>query len=261
MNKTLIIIIACILNILGIIVFVMNMIEMYENPKKEYIYIINNNKIKKINVENELELENLEKPVIYVQGSVHGNEPAGSKVSMKILNEIRQNRFNKYKGTIIIFPYPNIEGIKLNQRFVPELLPYDINRSFTNSNTRMIPNKIMKIVRNSDFIIDLHEGWGYHLEDKGSVGSTLGPTTKYSTKLSIEIIDQLNKNIKEEYKKFSMNNSDDCSITTTLRCYSSKLNKHYILVETTGQNNKQPINIRVDQMYTIITHVFDNFLY
>jgi hypothetical protein len=234
----------------------LNKIDFFSNIQKiQYIHIVNNNIIKDIDINDNLELKlnNLKKPVVYIQGSIHGNEPSGTDTCNKILNDIKNNNFIKFKGTIIIFPYPNILGYTLGIRWALKDFNLDINRNFVDKGKCKISKKIIETANKSDFIIDLHEGYSYHLKNKNSIGSTLSVNTDRSKEFAGKIINKLNDNININYKKFSLNNPDPCFIDSALRCYFK--NKDYILVETTGQNNIQPIEIRVNQMYLIITNV------
>lgn len=223
---------------------------------EQYIYIIKkNNYIKKMNIKNDLYryIGNLEKPVTYIQGSVHGNEPSGSNTCLQLLKD----DFKVSKGTVVIFPFPNVFGYKMNLRRQFDFYP-DINRNFLNNGKCFISRKIIDIVKNSDFIVDLHEGWGYYRMNYKSIGSSLSTTTKFSNDLSHNIVNNLNKIIKEKNKNFSVNDRfTECRIKGSLRCFLNKLNKNYILVETTGQNNIQPLNIRVNQMKFIVKEVIN----
>jgi hypothetical protein len=234
-------------------IFNKNIVDLFNS---KYIYIIQNNKFTKINLDNINEkLKIIEKPVVYIQGSVHGNEPAGTEACKILLNFYK---FNKIKrGTVIIFPIPNPIGLLLNIR--NNIISYnkDINRNFINNGLCKISQKIITIVKKSDFIIDLHEGWGFYLLNNNSIGSTLTPTSKIMKKYSHIIVNNINKYIKNDYKKFVVLNEDDCNIHSSLRCLSYNLKKKYLLVETTGQNNIQPLNIRVNQMISIVNNLLN----
>lgn len=219
-----------------------------------FIFIITkDNNLQKININNNLKniLKNLKHPITYIQGSVHGNEPAGTHACLELL----KNKIKFKKGTIIIFPRPNPFGLFFNTRYQFNFNA-DINRNFINNGKCFVSKKIIEIVKISDFIVDSHEGYGYYNEDNDSIGSSLSPTTDLSEELSNNIVDGLNKNIKETKKKFSVNyRFETCDIKSSLRCFCDKLDKDYILIETTGQRNIQPLDLRVKQMIFIMNKV------
>lgn len=228
-----------------------NIIDLFDS---KYIYIIQTNKFNKIKLDNINEsLKIMEKPVVYIQGSVHGNEPAGTETCKILINFYKLNKIKK--GTLIIFPIPNPIGLLLNIR--NNIISYnmDINRNFINNGLCKISKKIITIVEKSDYIIDLHEGWGFYLLNNNSIGSTLNPTSKIMKKYSHIIVNNINQNIKDDYKKFVVLNEDDCNIHSSLRCLSYNLKKKYLLVETTGQYNIQPLHLRVNQMIMIVNNL------
>ena len=48
-------------------------------------------------------------------------------------------------------------------------------------------------------------------------------------------------------------------IINSLRDYANEKNKAYMLIETSGQNNIQPLDIRVSQNITIITYILKKY--
>lgn len=159
---------------------------------------------------------------------------------------------------MIIIPEANKSGGHVGLRWLMHnwLFP-DLNRNYTDQGKEEISKKIIQYVNKSDFIVDFHEGWGFRNINKKSLGTTISYTTENSKLLALEIIDKLNDDIKEDYKKFSLNEDKDELLT--LRNYAYRHNKDYILVETTGQNNIQKIETRVNQNMTIIQNVLLNY--
>lgn len=169
----------------------------------------------------------------------------------------------------------NYCALKLNIRSLP--IFGDFNRKYPDNIDKITNNKIAKKIidfaNSSDFIIDFHEGWGYHRQNPQSIGSTLTTTnTELSQNLSFLIVQKLNKTIKDEYKKFKVltNNTSKIKedpyiygkndhIKGTLLYYETIMNKNYILVETTGQNNIQPLKIRTQQVDFIIDNILTYF--
>ncbi len=50
-------------------------------------------------------------------------------------------------------------------------------------------------------------------------------------------------------------------ILGSLNYYANQLDKDYLLIETTGQNNIQPIDIRVDQVIFFVLEILKNFIW
>jgi len=66
------------------------------------------------------------------------------------------------------------------------------------------------------------------------------------------MVDDLNKIISDPKKQFTMLERSNCDIQSSLRCAMSKRNIPYILIETSGQQDIQPLDIRVSQVYSCI---------
>lgn len=219
-------------------------------------------------------------PTILIVGGTHGNEPAGSNAIQELINSLTTNEKILKNGKLILVPKVNNCGILTNSRFIP--LVWDLNRKYPKKlnkegykqyDNKNINDVICSLVDESDFILDFHEGWSYRSKNKSSVGSTLTPTNRpMPTNLSIKIVELLNKDITDIEKKFMImtdeidlvNNNPilfakNEEIKGTLRYFCSLLNKEYILVETTGQNNIQPMHTRLEQCRIIMDTIFSHF--
>jgi predicted deacylase len=193
-------------------------------------------------------------PTVLIVGSTHGNEPAGT---VTIENIISKNYFNLKKGKLLLVPRPNKIGYLCNMRYMPHrIINCDLNRNYPKELGELpkdpISSKICKLADNSDFIIDLHEGWGFHRIQPNSLGSGIYPgDTHNSITLSYQIVKQINTKINDPNKKFVVGLNSHPELTS-LRSYCNMVYRDYILVETTGQNDIQPIQIRTNQMLTLI---------
>ncbi len=225
-------------------------------------YIINN-KDNKTGVKTDVK-------TILLLGTIHGNEPAGSIA----LNEfIKESKVNNYNIKFIVVPTVNRCGKMLCMR---NNILFDLNRQFYKNTFFNINNKIINLINQADFILDFHEGYDYHISYKNSIGSTLSPSnTEESYIVAKKILDNLNKKISDNNKLFMILTnkknlissqpdiySDASIVPNSLDYYinNSHFNKkNYILVETTGINNKQPLNIRVNQIKEIINTVIEYY--
>lgn len=181
---------------------------------------------------------------------VHGNEPAGCYTLVKLL---KKEYFNKKNMFIRIIPIVNSYGIKNNIRYQNNIIYPDINRNFTkNGGIENVSKQMVNLTKNFDIIIDFHEAWGFYKDNNGSIGSTI---TTNMTELGNIIVNKLNENITDNRKKFTLLNRS-CRIKSSFGCYNK--NKKYMLVETAGQNNIQPIKLRMKQILIIINCIFNN---
>jgi predicted deacylase len=232
-------------SILIIIICIISLMYIYQSPK-----------IVVITSRPDLEIE---KPIMLVVGGTHGNEPAGAEAAYQFIDNVKSTGLKK--GTLIVIPNANKWGLKFNLRYLPaELMSFsilgksDLNRSYSyngeESRTR-ISKKIQELVLLSDWVIDLHEGYDFHQINNNSMGSGIYPgNTSESHAIVPSLLESVNEIIPvKEHKFVSREWSDE---NGTLRMYCNNNNKNYILVETTGQNDIQPLNIRVDQHLRIL---------
>ena len=189
-------------------------------------------------------------PTVLMVGGTHGNEPAGT---------VWIEYFMKHhplitSGKIIMIPRLNKLGLLLNQRQVFHNIRYtDLNRNYPikdgEEGKDMINKEMVRLIKHTDFIIDFHEGWGFNRIDNISMASGLYPSgTKKSIKIANELLESINQTIKDPKKHFIIDHVENSDLTlNTLRNHANYKNKNYILVETSGQNDIQPIELRVNQ--------------
>lgn len=196
-------------------------------------------------------------PNLLIIAGTHGNEPAGRIV----VEDWLKNYKSINKGKIYVIPRSNKSGSMIGLRFMlHNLLFPDLNRNYTDHGREPVSQKIIEIINNNhiDFILDFHEGWGFHKKNKRSIGSTLSATTPFSKEISLNLVESLNKQISQEDKQFVLNEQTDNLLT--LRNFAKRKKIDYILIETTGQNGIQPIDIRKKQVAHILDYVL-NILY
>jgi len=181
--------------------------------------------------------------------NTHGNEPSG-KYALDNLKLILDKRPIK-SGKITIINNLNKCGYYINNRYYSNIgKNYDLNRLY--GKNFIVNKQVEKLVKDSNIIIDFHEGWGFIGKDKNSIGSSF-TFYNFNKKTKKDLLTKINNNISIDYKKFK--ESVRKTIPHSLRDYISKSNKKYILVETTGQNNIQPLSIRVNQCITVISYI------
>jgi predicted deacylase len=196
-------------------------------------------------------------PTILIIGATHGNEPAGYYGIKEYMNKLNRQELALKNGKIIFIPFVNYCGLQLNNRNHNTV--GDINRLYKDIENNNIINKlIINFSKISDFIIDFHEGYDYANKSDDTLGSTITPSeTDTSLKVANIVVNNLNKIINIDYKKFKINHNK--KIKGTFRDFADINKFNYILVETTGQYDVQPINIRTEQCINIINSVLENY--
>ncbi len=204
-------------------------------------------------------------------GGVHGNEPSGSLGLIGLKTQLDEKKIDLKKTRIILMPYVNKCGLVMNLRNL--LFFTDINRNFIDNTTSRINIKILeyvKMIKASDLIIDIHEGYDFHRINNNSIGSTLFASTPFASNILEIIYTVLNASITDENKKFKIltyNTITDTQkyspmqiINGTLDYYTYNKNINYILIEITGQNNAHPIQERIKQLGLIFGVIQTSFI-
>jgi hypothetical protein len=192
-----------------------------------------------------------------VIASVHGNEPAGGLLLEQL---IPTGWFTNIKtGSVRIIATPNPIGMQYGIR--SRLTRGDLNRSFYAGTTDPDAIAIRKFFEPCDVVIDFHEGWGFHQLQPESLGSTVMANSPWSHEIAQTIVKDLNNSAVMKplgYKKqfVVMPWQQACDIKTTFACDRARLNQHHILVETSGQNNVQPLHIRQQQIIILLQSLF-----
>ena len=186
-------------------------------------------------------------------GTTHGNEPAGYHALMDFLSKNPKIT----KGKITIIPELNRCGRLCNFRNNP-FGDYDINRNYVPRKIGTPLNQqVINIIKDADWVVDNHEGWGFHNLNQNSVGSGIYPgNTQKAKNLALQLTNTINKTLPNDYHQFSSFNLE--AVTGSLRDYCNIKNKHYILIETSGINDIQPLKLRVDQQELLINEIINN---
>lgn len=188
------------------------------------------------------------KNILLVAGT-HGNEPAGVYALNRLTNYLKNDPSLVKSGKITIINNMNKCGYYIDTRNYSNVgKKLDLNRLY--GKNFIVNKQVEKIIDKQDIILDFHEGWGYIKKDK-SIGSSITFSSDISEKTKKTILDTINSEITIDYKKFIESKKE--IIPYSLRDYAKTKNKTYILLETTGQNNVQPRNLRVNQslIYTL----------
>lgn len=195
-------------------------------------------------------------PTLLLIGGTHGNEPAGTIGLEKIID----SGISISKGKIIIIPRVNKIGLFFDVRWgFNGFIPIDYNREYPSTKFEKagdhINRQIIEYIQISDFIVDFHEGWGFNKIDPDSMGSGIYPSNFDLPKsIGFDVLNVLNNTINDDEKKFTIN-YDSPRIPNSLDSYCNAFNKNYILIETSGQNDIQPLDLRVNQVILVVKTV------
>jgi predicted deacylase len=204
---------------------------------------------------------------VAIIGGTHGNEPAGTAALEMLVGSGYFDEFTRQhpKISVRVIPRVNEWGLKLGVRHQPHLFHPDINRNYVLSSGKedgleSTSKQVVELTKNFNLIIDLHEGWGYHQLTPESIGSTLSYTGQFAGILAHKAADSINNTLHSIYKFVVLdpNKHPSCDISTTLRCIRDQTKKDYILIETTGQNDIQPLMVRVNQHQHIIQKILSS---
>jgi hypothetical protein len=209
-------------------------------------------------------------PTILMVGVTHGNEPAGYYIIKGLMDKLNNKEIVLKKGKLILIPIVNYCGFKHNTR--NRIGFDDINRDYHDKTKSIINKTVIEQVKKSDCIIDFHEGWGFYKKNNSSIGSTISPSNTFdSINIAIKMKDNINNITDDNNNKFIIrtNNTDllkntneyvsRTEINGSLSHYAELLNKNYILIETSGQENIQPLDIRVNQGHVFINTLFSYY--
>lgn len=187
-------------------------------------------------------------PTTLVIASTHGNEPAG----FFALQELLASGLHVQRGTVVLVPSVNTCGRCTNRRHA--FGDFDINRNYPDKT--YLNGQVSRLVARADWVIDLHEGWGFRKLDARSVGSGVYPgSSKQAASLANHIIDGINASIDVPHKRFSTGAIP--KVVGSLRDLCNEKKKHYLLVETSGINDIQPMAVRKQQHMYIVAKALE----
>ena len=209
-------------------------------------------------------------PCVGMIGGVHGNEPSGTVGLSQFIRDLTQSDSLDTpivkRGSMVIVPAVNQCGLFLNTRHQPYVMVdhEDINRNFTEEGGIDVKSRaILSVLSHCDFILDFHEAWGYYYDNQGSIGSTLSPTTEYAATISGKAVSKINKSLPESEqprKLYQVRRGESCDVTSSLQCHMFNNGRHYILTETSGQEDIQPIELRAAHVRDVIDVTLDELM-
>lgn len=199
-------------------------------------------------------------PSLFIVGSVHGNEPSGTKACYHLIKYLSKN---PPATKVTIMPMPNPLGYYVGSRYQLKPLNRDLNRNFSDNGKDRISRIILDYVKVSDFVVDLHEGYEFHKRYPASMGSSIIPSqSKVAQDVAKNSLTVVNHSIKDPTKQFTVADfytREQCYLPDSLACYCNRHQIDYLSIETTGLlENQQPLDIRVEQHFVILLSIIDN---
>ena len=189
---------------------------------------------------------------VLLLAGTHGNEPAGSHTLLRLQNLILKGTYKIKSGKLTIVHNINPCGYYFDNRYYSVIgNKIDINRMYKKG--FIINKQIEKLIPTHNLILDFHEGWGYIGKNEGSIGSSI-TTLNIPFHHEHNILTLLNKNINIVEKKW-LKNDIKLEVSNSLRELAMKNKKSYMLIETSGQNNIQPLHVRMKQNNIILNYI------
>ncbi|KAB2952306.1 SH3 domain-containing protein [Heliorestis acidaminivorans] len=190
-----------------------------------------------------------EGPTVMIVGGVHGNEPAGFRAARQVKDWKIEN------GTLIVIPDANKVGINNNRR---NSSFGDLNRAFPQSNGANGSDALSRAIwaeyqnYKPQYVLDLHEGYDYNVQNKNSVGQTIiyhpsGQMQSFANKLTSE----LNKGLPASKRFNVLRNPVGGSLARAAGLHGSEA----AIFETC---TKDPINTRVQYQIKAVEMFFDH---
>ena len=202
-------------------------------------------------------------PTVLVISGSHGNECGPSAGLDDIKEMFDYNKIKLKRGKLILIPTLNKCGRQLNTRFQPqELLKLNITKADVNRNYGKIPNEeghctisktVQKFIKDADYILDFHEGWGFNKLNPESMGQTFYPGTIHGSKdIANQLKNAVNKviNTNNDYKYYDVVEGW-AEIPGSLRQYANINGIKYVLTEIAGQGQNQTLEEKKDQTKAI----------
>ena len=118
----------------------------------------------------------VEGPALMITAGLHGNEPAGYRATEQI------RHWPVRRGRLIVVPRVNTPGLRQNTRWLPDEpeATRNANRNFPKTGepneARTVPVKaVWQLIQRQkpDWIVDLHEGYDFHVANPKSDGSSI----------------------------------------------------------------------------------------
>lgn len=189
-------------------------------------------------------------PVVFVTGGMHGDELAGSYAAEQI------RRWPIKAGRLVVVPRVNTLGLAAGTRWFPPLKEdenlRDLNRNFPIAERESPQSPVAKALwelveqQKPDFVIDLHEGFDFHVSNPKSVGSSIiFSKTEKRYSLAEKMIGAVNATVDDDGRKFELLSRSGAAKGSLVRACTDRLDIDSFILETTYKD--QPLSLRTRQ--------------
>lgn len=145
-------------------------------------------------------------PTVVILGGVHGDEPSGS-ASAELIRHWTISR-----GKLVVIPRANIPGLAAKKRNIPQekTALANLNRNFPRTGKTEEPRgelatALWTLIKSHkpDWVIDLHEGYGFHIQTTATVGSSvISVNTPECIRVSEKLLAAVNATVQNPQRKF-----------------------------------------------------------
>jgi len=143
-------------------------------------------------------------PTVLIVAGIHGNEPAPPRVAGELAPPKR--------GRLWVLPRANRPALAARSRFV--VGHSDLNRNFPHGPRREARGTLARALWDAtveiapDWVLDLHEGWGYSALGR-SMGSSIvwvpdARVSKRTEPLTRELLARVNETVARPHKRFTL---------------------------------------------------------
>jgi len=195
-------------------------------------------------------------PTVLITGGIHGNEPAGSHAADQI------RHWPIERGRLIVVPRVNRAGLKAGTRWLPEFRDdeglRDLNRNFPKAERTEAMTPLARALweflkeQKPDLVVDLHEGFDFHISNPKSVGSSIiFSASQKRTKLGRQMLAAVNTTVTDGKRKFELLSKSGAVQGSLVRAATDSLGIDAFILETTYKG--QPISLRARQHRTMVS--------
>ena len=195
-------------------------------------------------------------PTVLITGGIHGNEPSGAYAAEQI------RHWPIASGRLIVIPQVNVLGLKADSRWFPlernDKKLRDMNRNFPTPDNETprtrLADELWSLIQqvNPDLVIDLHEGFDFHIANSKSVGSSVICKPGLKRQASAErMLTAVNVSVTDEKRRLVLLDRSGPVMGSMARACADRLDVDAFIVETTFKD--QPLSLRTRQHRTMVS--------